>query len=65
MKLTEQQRVLNAGRKEFGGSMFTEHHINYKRVGCKKDSKLVMGMGDTWEQAVAEFRSKVGAPNVL
>jgi hypothetical protein len=58
-RLTAQEQVLNAGRKEFGGSFLTEDHINYKRVGCKKNGKLVLAIGDTWDQAVASLRGKV------
>jgi hypothetical protein len=58
-RLTDQERVLNELRKAHGGTSHTEDHINYKRVGCKVAGKSLIGMGDTWEQAVSDLKAKV------
>jgi hypothetical protein len=58
MKPTEQQKALNRARKEFGGTSFTEDHINYKRIGYKVNGRFVSQIGDTWDEVFAKI-SKV------
>lgn len=59
MKLTDQYSVLTLLRKAYGASSFTEHHINYKRVGTKYRGVFVTVMGDTWDEVVDKLNEKI------
>jgi hypothetical protein len=61
MPLTDQYSVLTLLRKAHGASSFTEHHINYKRVGTKYRGVWVTAMGDTWDEVVDKLNAKIAS----
>jgi hypothetical protein len=54
--MTTQEKALKEAKKHFGHTAFTEDHINYRRVGYKKDGKVLTVMADTWKEAIASLR---------
>lgn len=56
--MNTQIQALRAAKKHFGTTAFTEHHVNYKRIGFKKDGKVLTAIGDSWEEAFAELDKK-------
>lgn len=56
--MTEQEKALSTAKKQFGTTAFTEHHVNYCRVGFKSGGKVLSAVGDTWQQAFAELDKK-------
>lgn len=57
--MTVQAKVLSNVRKQFGPSAFTEDTINYKRVGCVKNKKVYVSIGDTWDEAIKGLNNKI------
>ena len=58
--MTEQQYALRRAKQMFGNTAFTEHHINYFRVGFKQAGKVIMAMGDSWEEVLLVLDKKRG-----
>jgi len=56
--MTEQEKALKTAKKQYGTTAFTEHHVNYRRVGFKRDGKVLSAVGDTWKQAFTELDKK-------
>jgi hypothetical protein len=56
--MTEQEHALKEAKKQFGTTAFTEHHINYRRVGFRRGGKVISAVGDTWKQAFSELDKK-------
>jgi hypothetical protein len=50
--MSDQLFALKTAKKVFGSSAFTEHHINYCRVGFRRSGELITAIGDTWEDAL-------------
>ncbi len=57
--MTEQEKALKTVKKLYGTTGFTEHHVNYCRVGAKSGGKVISVIGDTWEQAFTELDKKL------
>jgi hypothetical protein len=56
-----QVQALKQAKKLFGTSAFTEHHINYFRVGYwygAHPRKLLVAIGDSWEEALTTLDSQ-------
>jgi len=56
--MTEQEKALRTAKKEFGITAFTEHHINYCRVGFRSGGNVLSAIGNTWEEAIKELEKK-------
>jgi len=56
--MTEQEKALRTAKKEFGTTAFTEHHINYCRVGFRRGGNVLSAIGNTWEEAIKELEKK-------
>ena len=49
--MTDQQKALKRAHNLYGNSAFTEHTVNYVRVGFKREKKTYMAIGNTWGEA--------------
>ena len=59
--MTDQEKALKSVKKEFGGTGFTEHHVNYFMVGFKLLSmkgKVLTAVGDSWDEAIQNLDKK-------
>ncbi len=56
--MTEQEKALKKAKKAFGTSAFTEHHINYCRVGFRRGGKVISAIGDTWAECIENVTMK-------
>lgn len=56
--MTDQEKALRTAKKQYGTTAFTEHHINYRRVGFRRGGKVISAVGDTWQQAFSELDKK-------
>jgi len=57
--MTNQEVALKRARTEYGKTAFTEHHVNYCRVGFMRGTKQFSGIGDTWDEAFESLAGKV------
>jgi len=57
--MTEQEKALKTVKKIYGTTGFTEHHINYCRVGFRRGGKVISAVGDDWTQAFTELDKKL------
>lgn len=53
--MTEQELALKYAKKQLGTTAFTEHHVNYRRVGFKSGGKVISAVADTWEDAIQDL----------
>ena len=53
--MTDQEKALRDVKKQFGNTAFTEHHVNYFRVGFRKAGKVVQALGDSWKEALVNL----------
>lgn len=56
--MTEQELALKSAKKQFGTTAFTEHHVNYRRVGFKSGGKVISAVADTWDDAIQDLLFK-------
>lgn len=74
MAFTLQEKALEQARQRYGRKAFTVDHINYRLVGfwrvqpmpfpdsrCIAGKLCMVGMGQTWEAALAELERKAKA----
>ena len=57
--MTEQALALKRAKRQFGTTAFTEHHVNYRRVGFKSGGKVISAVADTWDDAIQDLVLKV------
>lgn len=57
--MTAQEKALKEAKQKYGNTAFTEDHINYRRVGFKRDGSVISVVGDTWKQAFLNLAKKV------
>ena len=50
--MSDQLFALKTAKKVFGSTAFTEHHLNYCRVGFRRGGQIITAIGDTWEDAL-------------
>ena len=53
--MTEQELALKSAKKQFGTTAFTEHHVNYRRVGFKSGGKVISVIAGTWDDAIQDL----------
>ena len=61
MGYTKQQGTLGKLRDLYGRDVYTEDHLDYRRVGCVVDGKTYSAVADTWEEAIERLKGKVNA----
>jgi hypothetical protein len=59
MRDTPQQTALQTVKTMFGQKAWTEDFEHFRRVGCRWDGRALVGMGQTWSEAIDSLKSKV------
>lgn len=58
---TPQQQALAEMSRKFGFSSFTKDTEYYRLVGFRRGEETVVGIGDTWQEAIAQMTSKASS----